>query len=133
MNEITDLNKTSDCNGVTCPIKKALSLFQGKYSIYIFKELLTGKKRFSDFLKNIPGITSKTLNERLKYLAENGVVTRESHPVIPPKVEYTLTERGKSLESVIRELKRFSEKAEQPQAKENDDSPQAIKTAGLKK
>ncbi len=116
MNELVEnsskTSKTSNCSGKACPIKKALSLFEGKYSLYIFKELLSGKKRFSDFIKNIPGLTSKTLNERLKYMAENGVVTRHSHPVIPPKVEYTLTERGRSLEGVIRELKRFSEEPE---------------------
>ena len=112
MEELAKSKKTSDCNGSSCPIKRALSFFEGKYSIYIIKELFTGKKRFSDFLKNIPGITSKTLNERLKYLAEHGVVTRHSHPVIPPKVEYTLTDRGRSLESVIRELKRFSDEGD---------------------
>ncbi|WP_188152161.1 winged helix-turn-helix transcriptional regulator [Teredinibacter waterburyi] len=122
---IENSKKTSDCNGSTCPIKKALSLFEGKYSIYIFKELLTGKKRFSDFLKNIPGITSKTLNERLKYMAENGVVTRHSHPVIPPKVEYNLTERGRSLEGVILELKRFSEDPGKPQPVAQDSQPQS--------
>lgn len=108
-NDIEDPSNKKNCNGKDCPVKKALSIFEGKYSLFIIKELLGGKKRFSEFLKNIPGLTSKTLNERLKYMAENDIVSRYSHPVIPPKVEYTLTDKGQSLNGVVKELKRFSE------------------------
>lgn len=73
----------------------------------ILLELLSGKKRFSELLKNIPGISSKTLNEKLKQYTSSGIISRHSYPEIPPKVEYCLTKKGKKLEVIINELYRF--------------------------
>ncbi|WP_077066579.1 winged helix-turn-helix transcriptional regulator [Catenovulum maritimum] len=94
------------CND-DCPIKHTLSMFQGKYSALILRELLSGTKRFSVLLKKIPGISSKTLNEKLKQYTQYGVITRHAYPEIPPKVEYCITEKGKQLEQVIIELHKF--------------------------
>ena len=103
---MTDQILPKDCN-LVCPVQKALRLFEGKYSSMILLELLSGKKRFSELQKNIAGISSKTLNEKLKEYIQLGIVSRRSFPEIPPKVEYSLTEKGRRLEDIIVVLRRF--------------------------
>ena len=95
-----------------CPVKKTLSLFEGKYSAYILSELISGKQRFSALLKKIPGISSKTLNDKLKYYTATGIVTRRAYPEIPPRVEYELTEQGENLQTVIDSLYQFGSTVE---------------------
>ncbi|WP_016957397.1 winged helix-turn-helix transcriptional regulator [Catenovulum agarivorans] len=89
------------------PIQSSISLFEGKYAAEILRELLSGTKRFSELLHSIPGISSKTLNQKLKVYLQQGIITRHSYPEIPPKVEYRLTDRGRQLESIIIELHKF--------------------------
>ncbi|MGD8589815.1 MAG: helix-turn-helix domain-containing protein [Chromatiales bacterium] len=103
---MTDKISPRDCNAV-CPVQKALKLFEGKYSSMILLELLSGKKRFSELQKNITGISSKTLNEKLKEYIRLGIVSRHSFAEIPPKVEYRLTDKGRRLEDIIAVLHRF--------------------------
>lgn len=97
---------TPQC-GQKCPVRRALRVFEGKYSASILRELLSGDRRFSQLLKNIPGISSKTLNEKLKEYIDSGIVTRHAYPEVPPKVEYRISERGAQLEQVVNELHRF--------------------------
>lgn len=89
------------------PIQSSIALFEGKYAAEILRELLSGTKRFSELLHAIPGISSKTLNQKLKVYLQQGIITRHSYPEIPPKVEYRLTERGRQLEGIIIELHKF--------------------------
>ncbi len=105
------MTDTPDCTS-SCPVRKALKIFEGKYSASILRELLTGRKRFSELLKSIPGISSKTLSGKLKEYTSGGIVERHSYPEIPPKVEYCLTEKGAELEVIINELRRFGAEAE---------------------
>ena len=105
------MSTNTSCN-TGCPVKKTLSLFEGKYSAYILSELISGKQRFSTLLKKIPGISSKTLNDKLKYYTATGVVTRRAYPEIPPRVEYELTEEGKGLNTVIAALYQFGSTVE---------------------
>lgn len=92
---------------VPCPLKRALSLLEGKYSVYILLQLVSGPKRYSELKKCIPGITPKTLSERLRFYVDQGIIVRHSYPVIPPRVEYTLTEKGQAFQSVLRQLQIF--------------------------
>jgi len=69
--------------------------------------LIEGTMRFSDLLKSMDGISPKTLSLRLKVLEDQGILERKVFPEVPPRVEYTLTEKGKSLEGIFIELKRF--------------------------
>lgn len=94
--------------GVPCPIVKALDLIGTKWTFLIIRELLfEGTLRFGDMLRSIDGISTKTLSLRLKELEEHGIIERHVYPEVPPRVEYTLTEKGKQLEGVFVELKRF--------------------------
>jgi DNA-binding HxlR family transcriptional regulator len=85
-----------------------LNLLSGKYSPFILKELMNGTLRFGELRQRIPGISPKTLSERLKYYIGCGIINRHSYPEIPPRVEYQLTERGESLKTLILDLEHLA-------------------------
>lgn len=79
-----------------------MSLIQGKYKMFILYTLMDfGVVRFNEMKRYIRGISFKTLSATLKELEADGLVHREEYPQIPPKVEYSLTERGKSLIPIL--------------------------------
>ena len=79
-----------------------MSLIQGKYKMFILYALMEYKVvRFNELKKYIKTISYKTLSTTLKELERDGLVLRREYPQIPPKVEYSLTERGKSLLPIL--------------------------------
>ena len=79
-----------------------MSLIQGKYKMFILYTLMEfGVVRFNEMQKYIGSITYKTLSATLKQLEADGLINRREYPQIPPKVEYSLTERGKSLIPIL--------------------------------
>jgi len=84
-----------------CPVAATLELIGGKYKALILWHLSDGKLRFSELKKAVSGATAKMLTQQLRELEANMLVHREVFPVIPPKVEYSLTEQGKSLLPVL--------------------------------
>lgn len=79
-----------------------MSLIQGKYKMFILYTLMEfGVVRFNEMQKYIGSITYKTLSSTLKQLEGDGLIDRKEYPQIPPKVEYSLTERGKSLIPIL--------------------------------
>ena len=89
--------KTAD----TCPVQVTLELIGGKYKALILWHLSDGKLRFSELRKAISGATPKMLTQQLRELEAQQLIHREVYPVIPPKVEYSLTELGISLMPVL--------------------------------
>ena len=82
-----------------------MSLIQGKYKMFILYALMEfGVVRFNELRKYIGTITFKTLSATLKQLEADGLVHREEYPQIPPKVEYSLTERGRSLMPILDQM-----------------------------
>lgn len=99
---------TKGAPGETCPIAKTLDVIGTKWTFLIIRDLLIeGTMRFSDLLKSMDGISPKTLSLRLKTLENHGILKKKVFPEVPPRVEYTLTEKGKRLEGIFIELKRF--------------------------
>ena len=99
---------TKGAPGETCPIAKTLDVIGTKWTFLIIRDLLIeGTMRFSDLLKSMNGISPKTLSLRLKTLENHGILKKKVFPEVPPRVEYTLTEKGKILEGIFIELKRF--------------------------
>ncbi|MBL4930393.1 MULTISPECIES: winged helix-turn-helix transcriptional regulator [Clostridium] len=91
-----------------CPIEAAIDIIGSKWTFLIIRDLLMdGTIRFGDLLRSLDGISPKTLSLRLRELEKFGLVNRIVYPEVPPKVEYKLTEKGKNLESVFIELKRW--------------------------
>lgn len=88
-----------------------MSLIQGKYKMTILYTLMEyGVVRFNEMQKYIGSITFKTLSSTLKQLEADGLVHREEYPQIPPKVEYSLTERGKSLIPILDRMCEWGDK-----------------------
>lgn len=85
----------------TCPVETTLELIGGKYKALILWHLSAGKLRFSELRKRVSRATPKMLTQQLRELESSQLVHREVYPVIPPKVEYSLTETGKSLMPVL--------------------------------
>ena len=83
-----------------CPFMTAQEFLSRKWTIPILRELIDGKKRFSELQKKF-GITRTTLTQRLKILEYEGFIYREVFPEVPPRVEYSLTEIGKSFQPVL--------------------------------
>ena len=82
-----------------------MSLIQGKYKMFILYALMESQVvRFNELKRYIPGISYKTLSSTLKELEADGLVHREEYPQIPPKVEYSQTERGRSLIPILDQM-----------------------------
>jgi DNA-binding HxlR family transcriptional regulator len=93
-----------------CPVEKAIKIIGGKWTILILRDLFTGIKRFGELRKSLIGVSPKTLSGRLRYLEKEGIVARKIYPEVPPRVEYALTKRGKSLGVIIESMRRWGEK-----------------------
>ena len=90
-----------------CPTDIAVQILANKWTIIIVRELMSGTKRPSDLEKRLRGISAKTLSERLHDLQSLGLVERQTHPEVPPRVEYSLTELGMHLDRLMLALKEF--------------------------
>ncbi|WNC17816.1 helix-turn-helix domain-containing protein [Brevibacillus brevis] len=94
---------------VVCPTSVTLSLIDGKWKIYILWHLgKNGIMRFSDLRRTLPQISHKVLTSQLRELAEDKLVHREVIPDIPPKVEYSLTETGKTLVPLLIQMNKWA-------------------------
>lgn len=95
---------TYDCHP-GCAVEAALSLIDGKWKgVILFLLLDKEVLRFNEFQKALPNITQRVLTAQLRSMETDGLLTRTVYPVVPPKVEYRLTELGVSLEPVIKAL-----------------------------
>ncbi len=84
-----------------CPVEATLQLIGDKWKVLIIRDLLTGTKRFNELMRSVSGITQKVLTSHLRAMENAGLVTRKVYPVVPPKVEYSLTETGVSLKPIL--------------------------------
>lgn len=99
-------NSDNDHNKV-CHIAEASRLVGDFWNILIIRELLKGCMRFNQLQESVEGITNSTLSERLKRLVDEGIITRKQHNSIPPKVEYSLTEKGKAFRDIVVQIEKF--------------------------
>ncbi len=84
-----------------CPVSTTLDLIGGKYKALILWHLADGKLRFSQLTKRISKATPKMLTQQLREMEAQNLIHREVYPVVPPKVEYSLTDLGRSLMPVL--------------------------------
>ncbi len=95
----------SNCNLEDTGFNYTMSLIQGKYKMFILYTLMEfGVVRFNEMQKYIGTITFKTLSSTLKQLEADGLIIRTEYPQIPPKVEYTLSDRGRSLMPILDQM-----------------------------
>jgi len=98
----TSTNYDNRKNALTlCPVTYTIDKIGGRWKPIIIYNLLSGTKRYSELRKLIPAITEKMLIQHLKQLENDKLVHRNAHPVVPPYVEYSLTESGRELKPVL--------------------------------
>ena len=95
-------------NMKNCPIEVALNYLGKKWTMHIIRDLFKGKKRFSEFLKANPQISTKMLSLRLTELQDSGLIMKKVVSTTPIKVEYSLTSKGKALNKILFQLAEFS-------------------------
>jgi DNA-binding HxlR family transcriptional regulator len=91
----------------TCSVAACAEIIGAKWTAILVHDLSEGPRRFSELEHSCVGISPRTLSERLRALEDEGIVTRQSYPESPPRVEYALTEKGQALLPIIEEMRRF--------------------------
>ena len=101
-----DLSPDTQC-GPSCPVAKTAALIDGKWTTRIIRDLLPGKKRYSELQRSLSGISPKVLADRLRFLEHQGLITKTIYPVVPLHTEYELTMQGYGLRVVIEAMAQF--------------------------
>ena len=84
-----------------CPVETTLLLIGDKWKVLILRDLMSGTKRFGELKKSIGHVSQKVLTAQLRDMENNGLLTRTVYPEVPPRVEYSLTELGRSLKPIL--------------------------------
>ncbi len=95
-------------NMKNCPIEVALNLLGKKWTLQIIRDIFRGKKRFSEFIKTNPQISTKMLSVRLKELQESGLIKKSVISTTPVKIKYSLTRKGEDLNRILFQLAEFT-------------------------
>jgi DNA-binding HxlR family transcriptional regulator len=90
---------------LTCPVHRTIALMGDKWKILVFTALSEGPLRFGQIQRALEGVTAKVLTRQLRDLEKDGFLTRTVHAEVPPRVEYALTDLGRSFLPVVRKLK----------------------------
>ena len=101
---------TSDVDSIGCPVAKTAEIISNKWTPLILRDLVDGERRFSQLERSLHGISPKTLSERLKRLEDARIVNRKCFAEVPPRVEYSLTEKGHALMPLIDCMREFGQR-----------------------
>ena len=86
---------------IGCPVEATLRVIEGRWKVLVLHHLLEGTRRFNALHRLLSGVSPRTLAKQLRELERDGILRRKAYPEIPPRVEYSLTRLGKSLEPVL--------------------------------
>lgn len=92
-----------------CPVEITLSLMADKWKFLIIRDLLTGTKRFGELQRSIGGVSQKVLTNNLRQMESSGLINRKVYAEVPPRVEYSLTDLGKSLKPILDSMVNWGE------------------------
>lgn len=95
---------------IVCPVARTAHIVSGKWTLLIIRDLTTGTKRFSELERSLEGISPKTLSERLTALEREAILSRRTYAEVPPRVEYSLTEKGHALVSIIEAMREYGQR-----------------------
>ena len=84
-----------------CPVETTLTLIGDKWKVLILRDLMPGTKRFGELKKSVGNVSQKVLTAQLRAMEESGLVNRKVYAEVPQRVEYSLTELGKSLKPIL--------------------------------
>ena len=99
--------QSGDTITLGCPVARTAEIIGSKWTPLIVRDLARGTCRFSELQRSLHGISPKTLSERLKRLEESAIIDRRCYAEVPPRVEYSLTEKGHALLPVIESMREF--------------------------
>jgi len=91
----------------SCPVCATADIICGKWTILVIRDLAEGRTRFCELERSLAGISPRTLSLRLRALEEQGIVERHTYPEVPPRVEYSLTDKGQALLPLIEDMRRY--------------------------
>jgi DNA-binding HxlR family transcriptional regulator len=91
----------------SCPVSACAEILGGKWTILLIRDLADGRSRFCELERSLDGISPRTLSLRLRALEEQGVIERKTFPEVPPRVEYSLTEKGEALVPIIEGMRQY--------------------------
>ena len=92
-----------------CPVATTVALIGSKWKLLIIRNLLARPWRFNELKKDLEGISQKVLTDSLRSMEADGIITRTVYPEVPPRVEYALTELGKSLKPILESMQAWGE------------------------
>ncbi len=95
-------------------IAAAMEIIGSKWTALILRDLFSGPKRFCELERSVGGVNPRTLSQRLDDLEAHGIITRRSFAEVPPRTEYTLTEKGQELFPVLEQMAAWGAKYERP-------------------
>lgn len=99
----------ADAREPVCDVETTIGVIGGRWKPMIIYLLFDGPLRFSALHRKVPGITQKMLTQQLKDLEAHGIVHRELYPAVPPKVEYSVTELGKTLKPIMQAMCKWAQ------------------------
>lgn len=105
-----------------CPVELTLNVVGGKWKVLLLWNMKGGVKRYGELKRLVPGITHKMLTQQLRELEDDGIINRRVYEIVPPRVEYSLTERGEQLRPVLEMMGQWGM---QFLTVEDDNTPQA--------
>jgi DNA-binding HxlR family transcriptional regulator len=111
--ERSDRFEDYDCSQ-GCPVEAALEQISGKWKGLAIYHLLGGTMRFTVLARSLGDVTQRSLTKQLRELEADGIVHRKVYPVVPPKVEYSLTPKGQALRPVVEALHGWGRAHAQP-------------------
>ena len=99
-----------------CPVETTLSLIGDKWKVLILRDLMPGTKRFGELKKSIGSVSQKVLTAQLRAMEDSGLVHREVYAEVPPRVEYSLTALGRSLQPILTAIQQWGDDYKRRQA-----------------
>ena len=103
------MEKTARNELPACPVETTLTLIGDKWKVLILRDLMPGTKRFGELKKSVGNVSQKVLTAQLRAMEESGLVHREVYAEVPPRVEYSLTELGQSLQPILDSMRIWGE------------------------
>ena len=94
----------------SCPVCKTAEVVCGKWTLLLIRDLAEGSARFCELERSLEGISPRTLSLRLRALEEEGIVERQTYAEVPPRVEYSLTAKGRALIPIIEGMRTYGER-----------------------
>ena len=92
-----------------CPVETTRTLISDKWKVLILRDLMPGSKRFGELKRSVGNVSQKVLTAQLREMEQNGLLIRTVYPEVPPRVEYALTELGRSLKPILDALYSWGE------------------------